>query len=179
MEQIEFDLRAQKEDFLDQMEEKIRIYIRSRGKNCIAVVERNADNSVRRTWDFSDDIDDLAKMVILFMRKKNAPSGCALDSALTDPILEIVREEYGTFYNSQSDNIAKGVLNALACDEIKLKGFVDRVSDIALSKLSTSARKQVVHLICHQIQESISQGALHSVQQSVAHIATTSKSCLV
>jgi hypothetical protein len=175
MEQIEIDLRAEKEAFLDKMEERIKIYIKSRGKNCIAVVERRADNSIRYTWDFQDDLDDLAKMVILFMRKKKAPSGCTLDSALTDPIMEIVREEYETFYQEQSDNISKGVLNALASDEIKFKGFVERVSGIALSKLSSSARKQVVKLICHQIKDSIGQGALHSVQQSIAHVATTSK----
>jgi hypothetical protein len=174
MDDVEKALRARKNAFLDQTADRIDRYIVSTGKNCIAVVERKADGSIRCTWDFSDDMDDLCKVIYLFMRKKRAKSGCELDSALTDPIIEIVREEYEEFYQSESENISKGVLTALATDEIKLTKFVDRISAIALQKMSKEAKKQVVRLVVHEIKESISQGTLHSVGQQIGHVATTS-----
>jgi hypothetical protein len=176
MDDVEKALRARKTAFLDKMANRIDSYIVSTGKNCIAIVERNTDGSIRCTWNFNDDIDDLCKMVYLFMRKKRAKSGCELDSALTDPIIEIVREEYEEFYQSESEAISQGVLTALATDEIKLTKFVDRILGIALHNISDKGKKKVLDLIVHQIKQSVSQGTLHVVGQQIAHVATTSMS---
>jgi hypothetical protein len=178
MDDVERSLRASKTAFLDRTANMIDRYIVSRGKNCIGVVERNTDGSIRYTWDFDDDLDDLAKAIYLFMRKKRAKSGCELDSVLTDPIINIVKDQYEEFYQSQSDNISQGVLTALASDEIKLTEFVDRISGIALQQVSAQAKKRVVDLVVHEIKESISQGTLHSVGQQIGYIATSSMSPL-
>ncbi|KAF2006905.1 hypothetical protein P154DRAFT_615012 [Amniculicola lignicola CBS 123094] len=173
MDEVEKQLRRRKNAFLDRIEAKINNYIISTRKNCIAVVERNSDGSVCCTWDFDDDIDDLCKHVYLFMRKKRSSSGRVHDSALTDPIIKIVTEEYQDFYASESENITKGVLVALAEDEVKLQDFVDRLSNIAVGTLKSTARSLVVQSVKRQIKESVEQGALLSVGQQIGHLATT------
>jgi hypothetical protein len=176
MDGVERGLRRRKAAFLNGVETKVDRYIVSTGKNCIAVIERNNDGSVYCTWDFSDDMDDVCKHVYQFMRKKKSSGGRMHDSALTDPIIEIVTKEYQDFYASESENISNGVLVALASDEIKLQSFVDRISDIALKKLSKEAKNQIVKLVMHQIKEGVSQGAAHSVGHQIGHLATTSRS---
>jgi hypothetical protein len=175
MDEVEKGLRRRKATFLNGVENKINGYIVSTGKNCIAVVERKSDGSVYCTWDFSNDMDDLCKHVYQFMRKKKSSGGRMHDSALTDPVIDIVTKDYKDFYASESENISKGVLTALASDQIKLKSFVDRLSDIALKDLSREAKHQVVKLVVHHITESVNQGALHSISQQIGHLATTSK----
>lgn len=176
MDEVQKGFEKRKYSFLDGVESKVNSYIISTGKNCIAVVGRNNDGSVACRWDWSDDIDDLCKHVYFFMRKKRSKAGRLHDSALTDPIVELVTEEYKSFYESESENISNGVLVALSNDEIQLQSFVDRISDIALKKLSTEAKKQVVKLVVHQIKESVNQGALHSIGHQIGHLATTSTS---
>jgi hypothetical protein len=175
MDEVEKDLRRRKTAFLNGVETKINNYIVSTGRNCVAVVERNNDGSVHCTWDFSSDTDDLCKHVYQFMRVKRSSSGRIHDSALTDPIVEIVTKDYKDFYASESENISKGVLLALSSNELKLQSFVDRVSDIALKKFSKEAKSQVVQLVVSQIKESVNQGALQSVGHQIGQLATSSK----
>ena len=97
MDEVEKGLRRRKTTFLNGVETEVDNYIVSTGKNCIAVVERNSDGSVYCTWDFRDDMDDLCKHVYQFMRKKKSSGGRLHDSALTDPIVEIVTRRYKDF----------------------------------------------------------------------------------
>jgi hypothetical protein len=97
------------------------------------------------------------------------------DSALTDPITEIVTKEYRDFYASESANISNGVLMALSAHEIKLQNFVDHISGIALKGISKEAKNQVVNIVVHQIKESVDHGAMHTVGDQIGQLAASSK----
>jgi hypothetical protein len=43
----------------------------------------------------------------------------------------------------------------LAADELNLCSFIDRIADIALHQFSKQVRKQVIHMLVHQIEESV------------------------
>lgn len=80
---------------------------------------------------------------------------------------------YQAFYESESEAISKGMLVMLAADEVKLKGFMDRIADIALDSFSAQVKKQVVKMVMHQVKNSVEQGSLHTVSHHIGHLAAT------
>jgi hypothetical protein len=166
-------LNERKEAFLDDIESDVRIYIKSTGKQCIAIVEKNSSSGViLKTWEvhLNDDLSDFCKVLYKFVRKEQY-HGNDLDSALTEPIANMVETAYQEFYKSESEAISRGMLVMLAADELNLCSFIDRIADIALHQFSKQVRKQVVHMLIHQIEENVNQGTLHSVGQHVGHLA--------
>jgi hypothetical protein len=168
-------LNQRKENFLDDVETDVKIYIKSTGKQCIAMVEKASDSGIiLKTWEvhLNDDLGDFCKVLYKFVRKEQY-HGHDLDSALTEPIVNLVETAYQDFYQSESEAISMGMLVMLAADEVNLCSFIDRIADIALQQFSKQVRKQVVHMLMHQIKESVNQGTLNSVGQHAGHLAVT------
>lgn len=175
MDEVLSSLNKRKTTFLDDVESDVRIYIESRGKQCIAVVEKNpitGDNL--RTWEvhLDEDLGHFCKVLYKFVRRQQY-QGHELDSAMTEPISNLVETAYQDFYESESEAISSGMLVMLAADESKLTSFMGRISDIALEQFSAQVKERVVHMVVDQVKESVSQGTLHSVGQHVGHLAAT------
>lgn len=168
-------LNQHKEVFLDDVESDVKIYIKSTGKQCIALVGKaSSSDTILKTWEahLNDDLGDFCKVLYKFVCKEQYHSH-DLDSALREPIVNLVETAYQEFYQSESEAISKGMLVMLAADEVNICSFIDRIADIALHQFSKQVRKQVVHMLMHQIKESVNQGTLHSVGQYAGHLAAT------
>ncbi len=134
----------------------------------------SSSGAILNIWEvhLNNGLSDFCKVLYKFVRKEQY-HGHDLDSALTEPIANMVETAYQDFYSSESEAISRGMLVMLAADELYLCSFIDRIADIALHQFSNQVRKQVVHMIIHQIEESVKQGTLHSVGQHVGHLAVT------
>jgi hypothetical protein len=66
-------LNERKEDFLDDIESDVKIYIKSTGKQCIALVEKDSSSgTILKTWEIhlNDDLSDFCKVLYRFVRKE-------------------------------------------------------------------------------------------------------------
>lgn len=174
MEETLESLESRKTAFLDTVEIDIYNYIVGTGRQCIAIVQLSRDNIIRCTWrpDLDDDLGHYCKVLYKFVRKQPY-KGSDLDSALTEPISNLVEAHYQSFYTQESDAISQGVLVELTRDEAKLQNMADMVADIAMKNLSKQARKQIAHLVVEHVKQSISQGTLHTIGQNISHVAST------
>lgn len=102
-----------------------------------------------------------ARSCTKFVRKQQY-HGHDLDSALTEPISNLVETAYQEFYESESEAISSGMLVMLTADELALISLVDRITDIALEQFSSQVQKQAVHMVVHQVKESVNQGTVRS-----------------
>ncbi|KAK3053790.1 hypothetical protein LTR09_005070 [Extremus antarcticus] len=79
-------------------------------------------------------------------RTKKAPTykGYKLDSALSKPIVDIVIDRWTALFVSQGDAISEGIIKSLVADEVKLKRFLTRISEVALSSVSVKVRNKII-----------------------------------
>ena len=181
MDGVKVRLAAEKSSFLNGVESEIKKYIISRRKNCIGICQMKSEGNVHRTWNLDNDIDDFAKVLYHFLKKKPPMyKGYALDSALSKPITDIVIERWTQLFVNQSDAISKGIIQTLVADEGRLKTFLTRISEIALASVSKAVQQKIINKIADQIVDSVHHGTLHVVGQHVTNVAaTTAGSTLV
>jgi hypothetical protein len=171
------NLAAQKTAFLDDVKAEIDTYIVNQRSHCIDVVERNSPpkSNIIRTHRASLD-PDFAEVLYKFARHKTY-NGHVLDSALTDPVGEIVIRKYQDFYENNGDIINEGLIKSLAENNLVLNSVLDKVADKILSKYASQVRSKIVEKIVHQIHDAVSAGTLHTVGHHVgaaaAHAAAT------
>lgn len=175
MDQVKEQLAREKPCFLDDVEREIKTEIKSRGKNCIGINQMKSDGTVYYTWELGkNDIDDFGKVLYHFLKDKQPTyKGYALDSALSGPISDIVIKRWTQVFVDQSEAISKGVIETLVADEVKLKTFVTRVSEVALASVSKSVQNKIIDKIVDQIKDSVQHGTLHAMGQSISLFAAT------
>ncbi|KAF8850871.1 hypothetical protein BDZ45DRAFT_696406 [Acephala macrosclerotiorum] len=174
MEDVLNSFNVHKDVFLNEIESNVRHYIESTGRQCIAIVEKDDDGKLFRTWEFrfNDDFDHYCKVLYKFTRKQQY-HGHDLDSALTEPIANMVQRSYESFYESENEAISNGMLTMLAADDLKLNNSVDRLGEIAMSAVSSQVKKQLLRVVKHQIKESAKHGTLNAVGHNIGHLAAT------
>lgn len=167
-------LNKRKTAFLNNIQTVVYNYIVFRGRQCIAVVEKDSNGLIVCIWQrhLDDDLVSFCNVLYRFTRHQKH-KGHEFDSALTDPITERVEDAYRDFYQSESDAISSGMMTALAEHDVKVTNFLDRIADTALSKFSSKVKKQNVHLVADQIRESVQQGTLHTMGHQIGHITAT------
>ena len=66
------ELGKNKTSFLNEVESSINYYISHRSwQECLTIVERYSDGSVKSTWEPSEILEGYVKRLIAFLRKKN------------------------------------------------------------------------------------------------------------
>jgi hypothetical protein len=141
-------LNERKEAFLDDIESEVRIYIKSTGKQCIALVEKDSSSgAILKTWKvhLNDDLRDFCKVLYKFVRKEQY-HGHDLDSALTEPMANMVETAYQDFYKSESEAISRGMLVMLAADELTLVASL--IESPILRSTSSRSRSESRLFIC-------------------------------
>jgi hypothetical protein len=175
-------LNRSKDGFLLSVQRDIDAYIVKQKSHCIDIVERdNSTEKLLRTHRASLD-PDFAEVLYKFVRQKPY-NGHKLDSALTDPICDIVCKKYQTFYEDNAKIVSQGVLEALTSNNLVLKSLINKLADKVLDKSASHIRGQVVQHIVHQIHNSVAAGTLHTVGHQVStaavHVASTTVGALV
>jgi hypothetical protein len=139
-------------------------------------VEKNDDEkgTIYTTWrpGLDSDLKDFCKVLYLFVRHKKH-RGRTLDSALTEPICDIVTRRYESFYEESAGAIGEGLLARLKADSLFLDSFVSKVTDKALDKATKEVQKQVAHTIITQIHDSATHGAMHTIGDQIGQVAAT------
>jgi hypothetical protein len=179
LEELLSTLDHSKGDFLDEVATAIRLYIEGEDENCVAVTERGGRYNVS-TGSYEDRIHypnldnpiDFCKVLYHFVRSKTY-NGHKLESALTDPIVEIVQDKYSEYFESHSGDISEALMKMLVEDKVVLQSFLGMVTDKIAPKLTAYARKKLVHALMHHIQQSLSQSSHHMISQQVTHLTAT------
>lgn len=164
-------LDADKTRFLNDIVSSIHSYILSTGKQCIAVVRRDDHGDIIARYPVpsltDDDMPPFVKILVKFMKQNPG-----LDSALTHPIMTIIKQKYVTIYVNHSNEISQNFLDIVQEDKILLNSFVERLTDKVLGKLTSRTRSKIVHLLVHQLPDATTTHAGHAVSQHVTHFAS-------
>lgn len=89
-------LGGKKRLFLDSVENAINSHISHRSwQDCLTIVLRNSNGSVRSTWYPSEIADGYTPRFIAFLRKKEY-KGYAVDSVLTDDVVNLVADKFSS-----------------------------------------------------------------------------------
>ena len=163
-------LNSRKEAFLGKLQAEIDTYIVSRRSHCIDVVERDSSSEkILRTHAASLD-PDFAEVLYKFVRVKTY-NGHKLDSALTEPVSDIVCRQYQAFYEANGDVVSAGIIESMTSNDMVLKAVLDKVAEKVLSKSAKHLRDQVVQQIVHQVHDTVAAGTLHTVGHQVSTAA--------
>lgn len=173
---FEEDKRA----FLDDVEDSIRKYIVSTGKQCIAIVEKIPKASTyppeyrlyKHELHMDSNLREFAEVLIKFIRCKQHDRH-DLDSALTEPILRVIEDKYVKLFESRGEEISSEFLEMLKRDDILLNSFVERLADKVSGKIAKKARAKIVHLLVEQIHDTTTSHTAHVVGQHISHFAST------
>lgn len=171
-------LEDEKPAFLTSIQEDVHSYILSCGSHCIDVVERNLQTDiVLRTHRASLD-PDFVEILYKFVRQKSC-KGYKLDSALTDPICDLVSRRYQSFYAENTAIVSNGIVETMTSDNLILQSLLKEVANKCLHHTSGYIREKLVEKLVHQVHDSIAQGTLHTVHHQVGIAATHAASSTV
>jgi hypothetical protein len=98
-------LGSRKDEFTRDVQDAVAKFIAGQGGNCLAIVGRSPSGAIARTWPPLPTME-YARCLYAFCRGQHY-ADLALDSGLTDPVVEVVTERFQEFYIDQSDEIAE------------------------------------------------------------------------
>ena len=146
-------LDANKVEFLDQLESEINAYIVGTGIQCIAIEEITQSASIRRHAYHTHSVEFNATYVnvlIKFVRKK-PHNGHDLDSALTEPVLRIIEENYITLYERNSAVISEGFLETLKENKAQLRSFMECLIERVLDQSDERIKVDLINALVFQL----------------------------
>ena len=130
-----------RDKFLDGIEEEVRLHIVKQGKACIAFIEKDSNGGIYQTWEpHRDNLPHYGKVMWKFTRKEPYHDH-ELDSALTVPIMGIVKKNYVEFYEGQQNEIADGIMRRLDENNLVLESFMGKITELVLNETSEQVSK--------------------------------------
>jgi len=174
---------ADKTAFLDDVQTSVRSYIIGTGKQCIAIVEKIPTSTpasgdqvqyhlYKHELHLDSDLAEFAQVLIHFIRRK-PHDGHDLDSALTEPVLEIIEDKYVKLFESHGEEISSEFLEALKKNNILLNSFLERLADKVSGKIATKIRTKIVHLLVLHIHDAATSNTSRIIGQNISHFAAT------
>ncbi len=143
-------LGGEKERFLNESEEAIKVYIAAQGKGCLTVIGRKPQTGMSRVYPIKPELD-YVKCLFAFCRGKSY-DGYELDSGLTEPISNIVVGKFESLYAGNSAALSEALMQKFTTDETILKGLVQTLVDHRVAAMAVGqARAYVAAQITHEI----------------------------
>lgn len=168
-------LGGKKRSFLDSVENSINSHISHRSwQDCLTIVLRNDDGCVCSTWYPSEIADGYTPRFIAFLRKKKY-KGYAVDSVLTDDVVNLVADKFSSFYKENSDCISKPLLDQLLKDHVFVEQLSKQVIEISNGALPSAIKSQMASAIIHHLENSMNV----NIAQSCRHIIAASTTQIV
>lgn len=165
-------LGGKKRLFLDSVENAINSHISHRSwQDCLTIVLRNSNGSVRSTWYPSEIADGYTPRFIAFLRKKEY-KGYAVDSVLTDDVVNLVSDKFSSFYKENSDCISKPLLDQLLKDHVFVEQLSKQVIEISNGTLPSAIKSQMTTAIVHYIESSMNVNISHICGHMIATSTT-------
>ena len=174
------ELGKKKTPFLDDVESSINSYISHRSwQECLTIVERYSDGSVRSTWEPSEILEGYVNRLIAFLRKKKY-DGYELDSKLTDGVVVLVTKKFEEFYSKNAGSLAKPLLQQLMNDKVFVNKLADQIIDVSKGPLPTAVKSRLTSHLIYALEDSmqinISQIASDSIHTLTTHVVAAAAS---
>ena len=168
-------LGNKKHSVVDSIENSIDLHISSRSwQDCLTIVLRDSNGSVRSTWYPSEITDGYTPRFIAFLRKKKY-NGYTVDSVLTDDVVKLVADKFSSFYKDNSDCISKPLLDQLLKDHVFVEQLSKQVVEISNGTLPSAIKSQMTTVIIHHLENSMNV----NIAQSCGHIIAVSTTQIV
>lgn len=127
-------LGEKKYEFLNDVEKSIENYVSNQGSNCLTIVGKYPNGAVYKRWYLSARLEYIS-CLIAFCRQQKF-QGKELDSALTDPISNIVSKRFESFYEKNTESISQVFLKYLVNEKVMLRSIVNVVVESAAAKFT-------------------------------------------
>jgi hypothetical protein len=157
-------LGAQGPEFLSRVGSRVQSYVLGTGKECLAIVEKDA-NDHGRSRTYHPGIGNYTHVLGSFLRKVPY-NRHTLDSALTEPVARIVGECYDEFLKNNSEIISQHFLLQIMGNDLMLEAIVGEALDrgnrskavpIMVKSVKCAASKQLGHSV--SLHESVGNSA--------------------
>lgn len=169
-------LGQKKETFLSDVRSDIRFYIKNRSvTECLTLVSRYSSGSRECNWYPSEVLDGYTPRFIAFLRNQKY-KGKTMDSALTDPIVDLVSKKFEKFYSDNAVDISKPVLESILSNHTLVTQLANQIIEASNGSVPAYLRAQLSKTLIHYLEENIHTDVVHLSGQAVQNIvaATTS-----
>ena len=168
------ELGKNKYTFLNDVESSIDSYISGKSwQECLTIVERYSDGSVKDVWEPSDVMEGYVKRLMAFLFKKKC-DGYELDSKLTDGVVSLVTKKFEKYYSDNAGALAKPLMTQLMNDKVFVNQLAEQIVDVSKGPLPTAIKNKLVAKVIHSLEESmnvnISQIAVDQIHNLTTHI---------
>lgn len=169
-------LGEDKASFLSEVRSAIGSYVDSRSvTECLTLVSRNSDGSRGFNWYPKEVLDGYTPRFMAFLRGQKY-NGKVIDSALTDPIVELVSDKFEQFYTEKAVVISKPLLESILSNHTLVTQLANQIIEVSNKSVPTYLRAQLSKALIHYLEEHIHADVVHLSGQAVQNIvaATTS-----
>lgn len=168
-----------KSSFLSDIKYDINSYISRRSvSECLTLVTRYSDGSSGAKWYPSEVLDGYTERFIAFLRNKTH-NGHIIDSALTDPVVDIVSKKFEKFYSDNATLISKPLLESILSNHILVTQLANQIVDASRGAIPSYLRSQLTGSIIHYLEDNIHTNVVHLSAQAVQNIVATTTSYAV
>lgn len=172
-------LGSKKGDFLSDVRYSINSYIKNRSfSECLTLVTRYSDGSIQYHWYPSEIFDGYTERFISFLRNKKY-NDIVVDSALTDPVVDIVSKKFESFYSDNAALISKPLLESILSNHTLVKQLADQIVEASSGSVPSYLRSQLTNSIVHYLEDNIHANVVHLSAQAVQNIVATTTSYAV
>lgn len=165
--------------FLSDIRHEINSYISTRTvSDCLTLVTRYSDDSSGVKWYPSEALDGYIERFIAFLRNRKY-KGSAVDSALTDPVVNIVSKRFEKFYSENAAFISKLLLESILSNHTLATQLANQIIDASSGAIPSYLRSQLTSSIVHYLEDSIHTNVVHLSAQAVQNTVATTTSYAV
>lgn len=165
-------LGYKKNDFLAEVEYSIKHEIQNCSINeCLTLVERRADGSVKKTWYPSDAMRGYIPRLVAFLRKKQY-GNYAIDSVLTDKVVSNVTQKFNNFYSQNNELLAEPLLSILIADKVFLNAFAKQIAESTNGTLPAAIKSQLTTLLVHKLEGALNTNIVNVSANAIATLTT-------
>ena len=160
-------LEPERDQLIEGSRSRVKKYISGQGSECLKLIEHKRGGT--KIWMLGADPRYVARLSAFCVNRPPTYSGNRLDSGLTQPVVNIVTEEFEKVYDRKSEAIGDAIATELLSDEEFAKAVVSQILDNSASrKLNSKVRGQVIDLVLEQISQEVSQASMDAVSAKVS-----------
>lgn len=167
------ELGCKKSEFISEVQNDIESYIKNLSPSeCLTLVSRYSDGSICCHWYPSEVLDGYTGRMIAFLREKKYEDK-TIDSALTDPVVNIVSERFNKFYSDNSVTISKPLLDQILKDKVFVSQLSNQIVEISGGIIPIYIKSELSKSIVHYIEDNIQTNIVHSSASQIQHLASS------
>jgi hypothetical protein len=171
-------LGEQEDEFLSVVHSEVESYIKNQGKECIAIIEKDAYGpGCPRTHH--PGIDSYIKVLACFIRRQPYHDH-ELDSVLTEPVAQLVGECYDNFLSSKAEIISQYFLQHMLKNELILETIMGYAANTYIYKQGlSSVRSKAIHVMVQGIRHAAETQWGHTVTAQITATVSTASGYIV